>query len=83
MGKTIIDMLHARGWKNVRYIWNQSAPNDELAYANLGTEMWHKLAACMRTMNFALQMNLVSMMTTLRTQLCNRYYKYNAKNQVT
>lgn len=81
MGKTIIDMLHARGWKNVRYIWNQSAPNDELAYANLGAEMWHKLASLYENNELCFADAIIHNVD-LRTQLCNRYYKYNTKNQV-
>lgn len=82
LGKPIIDLLHERGWKNVRGLLNQTSPADSLAYSNLGTEMWFTFANLVENQDIIVWHESLKD-ELFRKQLCNRYYKFQNKNNTT
>lgn len=80
MGMTIIQLLHNKGWKNIRPIYNQSNPKNSVSYKNLGTEMWFELANLFENNELCFDECIVRD-TTLQKQLCGRYFKFTTDNQ--
>jgi len=74
MGITIINMLWKAGWKNVRAIYNNSDPQNSLAYYNTGAEMWFNLATLIENIEILFSPE-IRKDPILKKQLCNRYYK--------
>jgi phage terminase large subunit len=80
LGKPMIDTLRDRGWKNVQYVMNQWEPRDKIAYANLGTENWFRLARLVEEMEIILPNSPKD--EVLEKQLCQRYYKIAPQSTV-
>lgn len=76
LGKPIIDQLRARGWKNVRYVFNQQRAFDDKAYRNLGTNLWFKFARLLEEMEVCLIKDDLAI-----KQLANRFYKITEVNK--
>jgi hypothetical protein len=75
MGITIIQMLWDKGWKNVKAIYNNSTPNNELAYKNNGTEMWFNLSNLYENQSICFA-DVIVRDSLLKKQLCNRHFNY-------
>jgi hypothetical protein len=76
LGKPILDQLNRDGW-NVRYILNQAAPYNKLAYLNRGAELWFSLGKHIENGEIILPQD-----TTLRKQLASRYYMVTPQNKI-
>jgi hypothetical protein len=76
LGKPILDQLNRDGW-NVRYVLNQAAPYNKLAYLNRGAELWFSLGRHLENAEIILPQD-----TTLRKQLASRYYTVTPQNKI-
>jgi phage terminase large subunit len=81
LGKHFIDLLRMRGWKNVKYVYNQTDAKQVKLYKNIGTEMWFDLATLVENQSIILEG--ISNDLTTKKQLCNRYFKFVNKDDTT
>lgn len=75
LGKPILDRLWGIGYKNVRYILNQSKAYNPTVYLNRGTELWFHLRTLLERGELILQGE-----PKLNAQLSSRYYKITGRN---
>jgi len=76
LGKPILDQLNRDGWP-VKYVLNQAAPYNKLAYLNRGAELWYSIKHHIE--NFEI---IIPQDTTLRKQLASRYYAITPANKI-
>lgn len=78
LGKPILDELkNRRKWHNIRYVLNNSAPNDGRAYYNRGAEYWFHVAKL-----FEMGEAIIPNDERLKRQLSTRYYKQSDGNKI-
>jgi phage terminase large subunit len=70
LGKPIIDQLRARGWSNLRYVFNQSNAKDKYAFKNIGMEHWYHLKRLIELQEIILDLEDEKLVK----QLSSRYY---------
>lgn len=77
LGKPILQHLVNRGWKNINFYFNQSTPSDQLAYANLGTELWFSLKILIENCQVIIPFDD----DKLIKQLTSRYYVWSEQTK--
>ena len=76
LGKPILDQLFRDGWP-VKYVLNQAAPYNKLAYLNRGAELWYSIKHHIENYEIIIPQD-----TTLRKQLASRYYTVTPANKI-
>jgi hypothetical protein len=77
VGHAIIDMLQNEGW-NIKRVINQSAPRNDIMYANRGAELWFNFSTFIHPNEEVILLDD----PVLLDQLANRYYVQASKSKI-